>query len=156
MILYGTLALCLMGFCWVSGKAAGVDSVVLRDAQALLGGHKGYTRALDSLSDEAAGDSAYADSLAAHPRTITIITAHHDTIRAVDTVWVAQTVSALTKAYSACSEALALCKARGDSLEASLAAVLKVKECHILFMQCPSREVTFVAGGILGFLAAKH
>ncbi len=155
-LLYGVLALCLMGFCYVQGKSAGVDSVVLKDAAALLGGHRGYARTLDSLARTASQAKAHADSLAKHPRYIQVVTAHHDTVQTIDTVWVAQQITDLNHAYSACSEALTLCKARGDSLEASLAAVLKVKTCKWLFIPCPSRELAFFGGGILGFLIAKH
>ena len=151
--MYGVLALCLMGFCYVQGKAAGVDSVTLRDAAALIGGHKGYTRALDSLISIAHRDSAQADSLAKHPRYRTVITAHHDTLTVLDTVWVAQEVTALRGAYGACSEALTRCRARGDSLQASLEAVLKTKECRlVLGIPCPSRGALFVLGAVGGAL----
>lgn len=151
-ILYGVLALCLMGFCYVQGKAAAVDELTVDRAQSLVNGHRGYERRLASLISTAQRDSARADSLFHHTHYVQVVTAHHDTVQLLDTVWVAQTVTALQGAYSACSEALTLCKARGDSLQASLEAVLKVKACHVLFLPCPSRGALFVLGAVGGAL----
>ncbi len=152
-LLYGVLALCLMGFAWVSGRASGVDSVVLRDAAALVGGHKGYTRVVDSLQGLAQREASRADSLGKHPRYLTVVTAHHDTLTVLDTVWVAQEVTALRGAYTACSEGLTRCRARADSLQASLEAVLKTRECRlILGIPCPSRGALFVLGAVGGAL----
>lgn len=151
-ILYGVLALCLMGFCYVQGKAAAVDELTVDRAQSLLGGSRIARRLQDSLGEVSRKYLARADSLAKHPRYVQIVTAHHDTVQVLDTVWVAQQVSALGTAYQSCSEGLTRCRARGDSLQASLEAVLKVKECHILFVSCPSRSAFFVVGALAGAL----
>ena len=151
-ILYAVLALCLMGFCYVQGKAAAVDELTVDRAQSLLGGSRIARRLQDSLGEVSRKYLARADSLAKHPRYVQVVTAHHDTVQVWDTVWVAQQVTDLRGAYSACSVALTLCKARSDSLEMSLAAVLKVKACHVLFLPCPSRGALFVLGAVGGAL----
>ena len=148
--LYGVLALCLCGFAWVSGRSSAIDDLTLDRAQSLANGHRGYERVVDSLLRVSQGAKARADSLAQHPRYVQVVTAHHDTVTMLDTVWVAQQVTALGTAYQACSEGLMRCRARGDSLQASLEAVLKVKECHILFVSCPSRTAFFVIGAVSG------
>lgn len=150
ILLYSVLVVALCGFFYVQGKAAATNELTIDKAQALLGGHKGYARSLDSLVAIAHRDSAHADSLAKHPQYVTIVTAHHDTVTTLDTVWVAQEVTSLRGAYTACSEGLTRCRARGDSLEATLAAVLKVKTCHLLFLPCPSRGAIFLLGAVGG------
>lgn len=53
-ILYGVLALCLMGFCYVQGRASATDDLTLDRASALLGGHGAYQRAIGLLRDSEA------------------------------------------------------------------------------------------------------
>ena len=151
-VLYTALAVALCAFCWVAGHTSAIDDLTVDRAQSLVNGHRGYERALSALRTLAADEARRADSLAKTPRYVQVVTAHHDTVTMLDTVWVAQRVTALQGAYQACSEGLTLCRARGDSLQAALEGMLKVRACHVLFVPCPSRTVTFFLGAVGGAL----
>lgn len=152
-ILYSVLGLALCAFCWVQGAAHATDLLVEQSAYQLLAGHTTALRVQDSLRGVSQRAKADADSLRAHPRYVQIVTAHHDTVQTVDTIWVNQQVADLNRAYSACSEALTLCRARSDSLEKSLHDLLRVRECRLIgFLPCPPRGALLIAGGVLGFL----
>lgn len=173
-ILYTILALALMGFCWVSGRAAGVDSVTLRDAETVLAGHSGYLRAIDSLKGVEAhyvGLEGYyrrlADSLgrfhAANPVGVQVSANPSgsspqgansrpvaDSLRVV---FLGRALDACDASRGAADSALARCRLRGDSLETSLRAVLAVKSCRVFgFIPCPSRGAFFVLGAVGGAL----
>ena len=172
-LLYGVLALCLMGFCWVSGQAAGVDSVTLRDAETVLAGHSGYLRAIDSLKGVEAhyvGLEGYyrrlADSLGVamtrvpshHPSpgvtpasdTVTVSTGSNDSLRVI---FLGRALDSCDASREAADSALARCGRRADSLETSLRAVLAVKSCRLLgFIPCPSRGAWFIVGAVGGAL----
>lgn len=159
-----------MGFCWVSGRAAGVASVTFSEAHALLGGHAGYQRVIDSLKGTEARYvglegfwRAKADSLArlhaanpvgVHdssgtglPSSGGLHVSQNDSLRVI---FLGRALDACDGARLAADSALARCAARGDSLEASLRAVLAVKSCRFLFFKCPSRSAFFVVGALAG------
>ena len=152
-IAWGCVGLAALFLAWTEGAAHQQAELTFENAAHLLAGHTTASRLQDSLSRIMQGAKAQADSLRAHPRYVQIVTAHHDTVQTVDTVWVNQQVADLNHAYSACSEALTLCRARSDSLEKSLHDLLRVRECRLIgFLPCPPRGALFVAGGVLGFL----
>ena len=176
-VLYTLLAIALVGFAYVSGRAAGVDSVTLRDAETVLAGHTGYLRAIDSLRGVEAhyvGLEGYyrrlADSLghiALTPSSIdrdsarifsdTALVASSNASRsATDSmrvIFLGRALDACDASREAADSALARCRLRGDSLETSLRAVLAVKSCRLLgFIPCPSRGAWFIVGAVGGAL----
>ena len=139
---WGLVGIALLLFVYSQGRADQQASVVEHEGYALLSGHTTAQRVQDSLGAIMRRDSSHADSLAKHPRTVTVITAHHDTVQMVDTVWVQQQIADLGHAYATCSEARTLCQARSDSLERSLRAVLASKRPRVGWFLGPCLEAT--------------
>lgn len=170
-ILYGVLALCLCGFAYVQGRSDESASVTFSEANAILGGHAGYRRVIDSLRGAEArfvGLEGYwrarADSLGGIQRTTAVAnspagadsTPHlansqpvNDSLRVI---FLGRALDACDASRGLADSALARCAARGDSLERSLRAVLAVKSCRVLFIPCPSRSAFFVVGALAGAL----
>lgn len=167
-LLYGVLALVLMGFCWVQGRASAIDDLTLEHAQAVLNGHQGYERALEALRGREADFvrseafwRAKADSLgrqmgnqiqrplaSKNPQELLVPASASDSLRVI---FLGRALDACDASRSAADSALALCRVRGDSLEAALRGVLAIKTCRLPFgIPCPSRGALFVLGAVSG------
>lgn len=66
-----------------------------------------------------------------------------------------QAAAHLQIAIKAADDRADLANHRADTLEYSLKRVLKVEECKILFLKCPSRTVTFFVGAAGGFVLSE-
>ena len=171
-LLYAVLALCLCGFAYVQGRSDAVDQQALQRAETLLAGHTGYLRVIDSLRSaearyvglegfwRAKADSLAHSALAAGVKDTlkptqpsgaanTLVTVPSDSLRVI---FLGRALDACDASRSAADSALALCRVRGDSLEAALRGVLAVRGCKILFFKCPSRSALFVLGAVGGAL----
>lgn len=151
-ILYGLLAIALCGYSWVEGRASEQTAEAVDYGKSVLGGHRGFEARLrvDSLRLVALGASEgrfvaseafwrhIADSLAADTLDTTGV-AHTPLDSALQRRSMRNT--ALQYALNACDASreasdsarvllatdLALCRARGDSLEVAVGRLLKVR-----------------------------
>jgi len=167
-LLYGALALCLMGFCYVQGRSDAIDQIALQHAETLVAGHTGYLRVIDSLKGAEARYvglegfwRAKADSIARTLTRTSLLPSHTDTssgrngIPQADSlrvIFLGRALDACDASREAADSALARCGRRADSLETSLREVLAVKSCRFLFFKCPSRSEFFILGAVGGAL----
>lgn len=146
LILYGVLALCLVGYGFVEGKAAQQTADAVNYGKLALGGHAGFQRELraDSLAIvrlrgvqaqyvasegrwRKLADSLLADTLgdsgeAKPPDFPAATVALGKALQACDASRVAS-----DSALQVLTQDLQLCKARGDTLETAIGRLLKVK-----------------------------
>lgn len=143
LILYMALALCLMGYGWVEGRAAQQTADAVNYGQAVLGGHRGFASRLKADSLTVARlthlGAFWGDSEAYWKRVAQQAIA--DTVDSTAPSSPATPLVALGRALDACDAGkaaqdsalqvlqtdLALCKARGDTLETAVGRLLKVR-----------------------------
>ena len=144
------------------GAASVADAAAVQNAQTALALGPTYRARLDSLRRVEQQQSVLAgswrhraDSLRARAvRVDTLVTSDSGPVR----LWRAtanaehETARMCAGTLQTCQERAQAAMSRAASLDSLLGNVLKVKDCHILFIRCPSRVATGVVGYGLGAL----
>jgi hypothetical protein len=176
LALYGVLALCLCGFAYVQGRADQQAALTFEHAQQVLAGHGAYTHLQDSLGRLERGFvateafwRAKADSLSSQTRSsqrssaltraanssISSSIPLHPYADSLRVIFLGRALDACDASRGAADSALALCRMRGDTLEASLRAVLKARTPRFGFFLGPCISSTLSGhaqvGGCLGW-----
>lgn len=159
-ILVAALGLYFVGR-W-QGAASVADAAAVENAQTALALGPTYRARLDSLRQRMQQQLGFAqawrhqaDSLRARAvRVDTLVTSDSSALG----LWRA-TANASREEATQCGLALATCQeraqtaeARAQALDSLLGNVLKVKDCKILFVRCPSRIAMFLVGTGLGIV----
>lgn len=145
------------------GAASVADLATIQSAHVALRAGRAYRARLDSLRHLEQQQVVFSRQWRQRADSLRAIAIHRDTIVRSDTsaasLWRA-TANAEHEGVVQCGLALQTCQERAQSAEARaqaldtlLSGVLRVKECHILFVKCPSRVATglvFLGVGLTG------
>jgi hypothetical protein len=162
-ILYAAAAAIVL---YVAGRWQGMQSVALSAAEAnsttllhLKGAYLARISQLtvreQTLAQHSAQLAHRGDSLMAQARRIdTVTVADTGPVSLWKAVAIAESGSATlcTQSLLTCQERANVAEARAASLDSSLATLLHVEQCKILFVRCPSRTALFFTGAGLGLV----
>lgn len=144
------------------GVASVAESAAVQNAETALAAGKSYQQRITKLTQIQQQHAKQAQTWHRTADSLRTLALHADTIVLPDSgpisLWRA-TANAERESGAQCTLALASCQERAHaaelrvaSLGSALGNVLRVKDCKIWFVRCPSRTAMFLVGGGLGFI----
>lgn len=152
-------------FYWVGhwqGAAQAAESAAVQDARMILHLKAPYLKRLAQLGRIEQQHLMSAQSWRQQADSLRALAPPSDTIVVSDSIpvvtWRAvadaehQAASECFVSLTACQERAAVAERRAAALDSSLAGLLRVKDCKILFVRCPSRTAVGLVSLGLGFI----
>ena len=159
------IAIAALGLYFVGrwqGAASAANLLVVQEAQMILAAGKAYRARQDSLRRVEQQQVSFAHAWKHQADSLRALAVRVDTVVTPDSsalgLWRA-TANASREEASQCGVALESCQERAQTaefraqaLDSLLGGVLKVKDCHVAFIRCPSRTTTGLLGLGIGLL----